>query len=93
MAFCDLMLFATMSERRPLAKRLDSQTSLCPKGRDEGHWFRQPSCLIRMMSKGVSAKPETELDNETLLVLGCGAPVALTYYLASPVIPLYSLNL
>jgi len=27
-------------------------------------------CLIRMMSKGVSAEPETEVDNETLLVLG-----------------------
>jgi hypothetical protein len=29
-----------------------------------------PACLIRRMSKDVSAKPETELDNETLLVLG-----------------------
>jgi hypothetical protein len=28
-----------------------------------------PACLIRMLPKDVSAKPETELDNETLLVL------------------------
>ena len=50
-----------------------------------------PACLIRMMSKDVFAKPETEVDNETLLMLcvfaHAGAPVA------SPVIPLYSLDL
>lgn len=44
-----------------------------------------------MMSKDVFAKPETEVDNETLLMLcvfaHAGAPVA------SPVIPLYSLDL
>lgn len=27
------------------------------------------ACLIRMMSNDVSVKPETEVDNETLLIL------------------------
>jgi hypothetical protein len=52
-----------------------------------------PVCLIRMMSNDVSVKPETEVDNETLRFRSCGAPVAPTYYLANPVIPLYSLGL
>lgn len=28
-----------------------------------------PACLIRMMSNDVSVKQETEVDNETLLIL------------------------